>query len=89
MKQLQLKLYGNIQGVGFRYWVKTQARALGITGFVRNEPDGTVKVLVQGDTQALEKFLKVCYDGPNFAQVTHVTPEWEEITERFTSFDIL
>lgn len=89
MKQLQLKIYGNVQGVGFRYWMKTQASALGLTGFARNEPDRTVKVLIQGDKKTLEKFLKMCYDGPSFAQVTHVTPEWEEAKERFARFDIL
>jgi len=89
MKQLRLKIYGNVQGVGFRYWTKSQAKALGLTGFSRNEADGTVVIVVQGERKSLDKFLKMCYDGPSFAQVTHLTPEWEEQKERYKEFDIL
>ena len=82
-------MYGNIQGVGFRLWVKQHAQGLGLSGFAKNEDNGTVTVLVQGEEKALEKFLKMCYDGPSFAQVTHVTPEWEKLEEPFSTFEIL
>lgn len=89
MKQLRLTLFGNVQGVGLRNWLQTNAQALKLTGFARNEADGTVIVVAQGHQEVLEKFLKMCYDGPIFAQITHATPEWEDIHERFTSFEIL
>lgn len=89
MKQLQLHMYGSIQGVGFRHWVKQHAQGLGLFGFAKNEPDGSVTILVQGSTKNLEKFLKMCYDGPSFAQITHVTPEWGKPKETFSAFEIL
>ncbi|MBI3335421.1 MAG: acylphosphatase [Candidatus Portnoybacteria bacterium] len=89
MHQLRLKIYGNVQGVGFRYWARNQAKALGLAGFCRNEADGTVTILAQGKQKDLDKFLKMCYDGPSFAQITHVTPEWEEAGEHFKTFEIL
>lgn len=88
-KQLSLKVFGNVQGVGFRNWTQNNAEALGISGYIKNEPDNTVSILAQGEEKSLEKFLKMCYDGPSFAQVTHVTPEWQKITEPFSHFDIL
>lgn len=89
MKQLHLRIYGNVQGVGFRRWVKQHAAGLGFCGFVKNEDDGTVTVLIQGNEKNLEKFLKMCYDGPSFAQITHVTPKWSKPKESFSSFEIL
>jgi len=88
-KQLSLKIFGNVQGVGFRNWAQNNAASLDINGYIKNEPDNTVSILAQGKEKNLEKFLKMCYDGPSFAQVTHVTPEWQEITEPFSRFDIL
>lgn len=89
MKQLTLKLYGNVQGVGFRQWLTSNAQSLGLAGFAKNEADGSVSVVAQGDKKGLEKFMKMCYDGPNFAQITHVTPQWQEVEENFRSFEIL
>lgn len=89
MKQLKLRVYGNVQGVGFRYWVKQQAQGLKLAGFTKNEPDGTVIILAQGNEKNLAKFLKMCYDGPSFAQITHATPEWGKPEEIFTAFEIL
>ena len=88
MKQVRLRIYGNVQGVGFRHWIKQQSEGLGLKGFAKNEADRTVIVLAQGSAKNLEKFLKMCYDGPSFAQVTHVTPEWQEPQEIFTTFEI-
>lgn len=89
MKQLRITVYGKVQGVGFRQWTREHAQSLGLAGFVKNEANGSVSILAQGDEKSLEKFLKMCYDGPLFAQVTHATPSWEEVKEPFTSFDIL
>jgi acylphosphatase len=55
--------YGRVQGVGFRYTAWNAALALGITGFVRNEDDGSVTVEAQGETTSLLRFLEMLNSG--------------------------
>lgn len=85
IQHLNIKIYGQVQGVFFRVSAKDEAEKLGIKGFARNEPDGTVYIEAEGDKTSLDKFIKWCHDGPEVAQVDKV-----EITEgplkNFTSF---
>jgi acylphosphatase len=77
---------GRVQGVGFRWWTREQARALGITGWVRNERDGSVHVQARGDRQALVRFRAALEEGPRGARVTSVTGApalLEGVPERF------
>lgn len=67
------RVAGRVQGVGFRAVVRRRARALGITGYARNMPDGTVEVLARGDTEALAALLVELQRGPRHARVTDVT----------------
>ena len=60
---------GRVQGVNFRRWTQDQARALGLTGWVRNQPDGSVRVFVSGPEAAVEQLLKVLRHGPDGARV--------------------
>lgn len=61
---------GRVQGVGFRYATLQEARRLGVTGWVRNLPDGQVEVLAQADAPALERFATWLRRGPPGARVT-------------------
>ena len=76
---MKIKVYGRVQGVGFRYAVAEKARALGVTASPRNEPDGSVYIEAQGEETALKKFLAWCRKGPWFAKVERVESEWSEI----------
>ncbi len=69
---------GRVQGVGFRYFVRRQAHALGLSGWVRNLPDGRVEARAQGDPAALERLEAALGSGPPHAQVRHV--EKQEIS---------
>lgn len=67
---------GRVQGVGFRVSARTQAQALGLTGWVRNCDDGTVELLACGEDRALEALQVWLHNGPALAAVTavEVTP---------------
>lgn len=63
---------GRVQGVGFRWFVRERARALGLAGWVRNTPDGAVEVLAVGNDDALQKLRNQLLSGPSGARVSAV-----------------
>ena len=69
------RVTGRVQGVGFRWWVEAQAQALGLSGFVRNEPDGAVSGWAEGEAGAMEAFRDRLAEGPSSARVADVG--WE------------
>ncbi len=71
-EHLNIKIYGIVQGVFFRTSAKKEAENLNISGFVRNESDGTVYIEVEGKKKSLDKFLQWCKDGPEAAQVEKI-----------------
>jgi acylphosphatase len=68
-----VSIRGRVQGVGYRMWAEREARALGLRGWVKNEPDGSVTALVGGPDEAVEKMLELFWAGPRSAAVTGVT----------------
>lgn len=88
MARLELKIRGQVQGVGFRYAMRQRATQLGLTGFVRNEPDGTVTVVAEGNRQRLQIFLNWCYTGGRTARVAAIAPRWGEVRGEFDDFSI-
>ncbi len=78
-KHWNIKITGTVQGVGFRVNTRRRARGLGITGFVRNEPDGSVYIEAEGTEKQLDNFLDWCGKGPTFAQVDDVKVEKGEV----------
>jgi len=87
--QLSLKIYGKVQGVFFRKSAKLEAEKLGLTGWVRNEEDGSVRVVVVGTKEKLEKFAFWCKKGPPFAKVSRAEEDWQDRGEDFESFEVL
>ena len=83
----RLEIEGLVQGVGFRYFVQRKARALGITGWVRNRVDGSVEAIVQGDPDAVEELISLARTGPSSARVTNVSVR--DADGQFTRFDQL
>jgi acylphosphatase len=63
---------GRVQGVGFRYFVEEVANREGVTGYVRNLPDGRVEALVEGDSEAVTRVERAIRCGPGGARVEHV-----------------
>lgn len=69
MKRVELVVRGIVQGVGFRYYCQKQAENLGITGTVRNQPDGSVRLEAQGEEPSLERYVELVRKGPRNAVV--------------------
>ncbi|HLB51573.1 hypothetical protein A3F07_01575 [candidate division WWE3 bacterium RIFCSPHIGHO2_12_FULL_38_15] len=88
MKHLNIKIFGFVQGVNFRFFVEQKASELGIKGFVRNEPDGTVYVEAEAPDETLNKFVEFCKRGPTFAGVEN-TEIKESKFEHFSTFEII
>jgi acylphosphatase len=66
------RVHGDVQGVGYRRFVAREAKALGLAGWVRNEPDGTVSGEAEGPETALEVFQERLAEGPPFASVSRL-----------------
>jgi len=82
-----IKIYGHVQGVGFRYFTYKIARRLGVTGYVKNADDGSVHIHAEADRDTLNDFLNQVSRGPSMAIVTDV--EYQEVAvENFKSFEI-
>lgn len=69
---------GRVQGVGFRWSCKDQADRLGVAGWVRNQPDGTVEVVAEGEDRFVDQMVGWCRQGPRHALVTDVEVSTEQ-----------
>ena len=74
--------------MGFRYFVMERARALSLTGCVRNEYDGSVEVVAEGPRESLERLLDQLRTGPRSASVDGVSAEWSDASSEFTGFGV-
>ena len=63
---------GIVQGVGYRYWAMTRAREMSLSGYVRNVPDGSVELVLQGPEQMVLRMIELCSRGPSWATVRSV-----------------
>jgi acylphosphatase len=88
LARLSAIVFGRVQGVFFRDFTRRQAHALGLTGYVRNLPDGTVETVAEGTRAALEKLLEQLKVGPPGAQVDRVNFWWEEHSGEFEHFEV-
>jgi acylphosphatase len=82
----RFKVEGRVQGVGFRVWTLREAKGLGLSGMVRNLPDGSVEVVAIGSEASVDEFAQNLANGPPSAQVTRVVsmPATEIDFEDFT-----
>lgn len=86
--RLEAVVRGRVQGVGFRWFTVTRAAALGCTGWVANQPDGTVRVVAEADRGSLERLLAELREGPDGARVESVTTTWTAATGAFAGFGV-
>jgi acylphosphatase len=87
--RVRLVARGRVQGVFYRASTREQARALGLTGWVRNLPDGSVEVLAEGPRERLERLVAWCRQGPPAARVSAVEPQWSDATGELDEFSVL
>jgi acylphosphatase len=72
-KRVRLVISGVVQGVFFRESARRRAEALGLTGWVRNQPDGSVEVVTEGDARDVDELVHWCHRGPMGAEVDEVS----------------
>jgi acylphosphatase len=89
MESLSIRIEGRVQGVGFRYWTVKLARSLFMNGWVRNMPDGSVKIQAQGDSVNMAAFIDDLENGPPGAMVRKIITEPSAVNENLKSFEIL
>ncbi|GGC14144.1 acylphosphatase [Oxalicibacterium flavum] len=67
-----LRIHGIVQGVGYRAGFDAQARALGLSGWVRNRRDGSVEAMIRGNDASVQQLIAWAHHGPAMAHVDHV-----------------
>lgn len=88
MKRVEVNIRGRVQGVSFRYYTQREAKQLGLTGWVRNENDGSVSVVAEGSEDDLNHLLDFLREGPRMAVVKDVSVNWSPVTNEFADFNI-
>jgi len=86
---LEAVVSGTVQGVGYRAFVLGRARALGVSGTVRNLPDGCVEVIAEGAADRLASLLEYLRQGPGGARVEDLRLSWHEATGKYTTFGLV
>ena len=88
MIALHISIYGRVQAVGFRNWIKKCAEKKAVFGWVRNASDGSVEAFIQGEDEALNDLLALCWEGPDLADVEDILTQDSNEDESIDSFDI-
>lgn len=86
VERVELNVRGRVQGVAFRWYTQQKAQSLGLTGWVRNRPDGSVQILAEGPGPDLETFCDWAARGPDHARVDRVVVSWSEAAGKFEKF---
>ncbi len=84
----ELTIYGHVQGVGFRYFCYRTAVGLNLTGWVKNNPDGSVSTKVEGERGAIEEFIGEVKAGPAPASVRDIKLRWGPYSGLHTTYEI-
>ena len=88
MERLHAVIRGDVQGVGFRYFLVQAARPIGLRGWVRNRPDGSVELVAEGGRADLDALLGAARQGPRGARVSDVDVEWTPAAGSLEPFDL-
>jgi acylphosphatase len=87
-QRVEATVYGRVQGVSFRYYTQHKARQLGLTGWVANHPDGSVRLVAEGSRPDLEELVAFLQQGPPAARVSQVDAAWHEAGGEWHSFGV-
>ena len=79
-------VHGRVQGVGFRWWTRSRALELGLTGYASNRPDGRVQVVAQGTRDACEQLLRLLRSEETPGHVDNVVVDWSPRGEAISGF---
>lgn len=84
--RIDITVQGRVQGVAFRWYTQKKALSLGLTGWVRNQPDGSVRIVAEGPRPDLETFCDWAARGPDRARVTRQDKAWSQAMGKFEDF---
>lgn len=87
-QRLHAIVSGRVQGVSYRYFTQQKACTLDVTGYVCNQPDGSVEIVAEGTPEQLRQMLNFLYRGSPAAQVDRVVHDFSEATNEYLSFTI-
>ncbi len=87
-ERLRAEVFGDVQGVGFRAFVFRRALSYGLSGWVRNRPDGSVELLAEGPRSALDTLLQDVRNGPSGSTVDRVETQWGPASAEFRVFGV-
>tara|TARA_B100001013_G_scaffold168000_1_gene100701 strand:- start:10253 stop:10528 length:276 start_codon:yes stop_codon:yes gene_type:complete len=88
IKNMQIIVTGNVQGVGFRAFIRNRALKNDICGWVRNLDDGSVEALLSGSQENLDKLIPIIKNGTPWSKVSDVRIDFVDIDDDLTSFEI-
>jgi len=88
LKAMHIRVAGRVQGVWFRANTQKTAQDLGLEGWVRNLPDGSVEIHVQGDDRSVNRLLSWCYQGPSGARVDKVDYSGSDVDASLKGFAV-
>ena len=88
-KRVHVLIKGRVQGVFFRAAAQREARRLGITGWVKNRPDGGIEIMAEGEEDAIRELTSWANHGPSAARVDSVDVRWRGYTGEFPEFSIV
>ncbi|HSV73773.1 MAG TPA: acylphosphatase [Chthonomonadales bacterium] len=88
MDQVRIVVRGDVQGVGFRFATRRMAAALGLRGYVRNQPDGDVEIVAEGERERLDALVRWARRGPPAAHVEGLDVSYGEGTGAYYAFSI-
>lgn len=89
MIEMQSIITGKVQGVRYRDYVQVSAGELGLVGYTKNNPDGTVLVLAQGEPEVLRNFVEYLHEGSVLSEVESVSVDWHTATVTYDDFSVL
>ncbi len=87
-KRVHALISGRVQGVWYRASTRQEAIRLGLSGWVKNLPDGRVELVAEGPAQAVDALIKWCHKGPPYAAVDKVDVEEQAPTGKYDDFDL-
>lgn len=88
MKQIKLKIYGQVQGVFFRAETQKIAESLSLSGVTKNLDDGTVEVVAEGEEENLKKLIQWAEQGPKLAKVEKMDIIWNQPSGQYSEFRV-
>jgi acylphosphatase len=88
-KRVEAVVSGRVQGVGYRFFATHSAEQHGICGVIRNNPQGQVETVAEGDEEALKQYLADLRKGPVKSDVTGLQVTWTDPTDEYHSFEAI